>query len=277
MTHDGTAHEGCDAPLSDAPLLDLLDALVEQRGRVAAAQALGVNYRTMTNCHDSRRVSRRMRQALEKFRDEQEAGGNQDGTAVDGDGETEAAMEALARWVATLEEENRRLKEMVEAQGNSMKVSERSGDSVEERERRLGECESSGVGDDQGQRQPPRRRSGLADVGVVTMEAQPDGEDAFGPATLLVAEWRELRTGSKASGGRVERAQAAVRRWELEIAMLRDFQLTLPPETEPLDDARRADHLRWRREALASARRELSKAKRTRWLRRALTLGVWWR
>ena len=148
MRHDGTAPEGGDAPLSDGPLLDLLDALVEERGRVAAAQALGVNYRTMTNCHDSRRVSHRMRQALEKFRDEQEAGGGQDGTAVEGDGETEAAMEALARRVATLEEENRQLREMVEAQGNSSKASERSGDSVEERERRWGDCESVVGGDD---------------------------------------------------------------------------------------------------------------------------------
>ena len=276
MTHDGTAPEGGDAPLSDGPLLDLLDALVEERGRVAAAQALGVNYRTMTNCHDSRRVSRRMRQALEKFRDEQEAGGGQGGTAVDGDGETEAAMEALGRRVAALEEENRRLREVVEVQGPPSKLSERSGDGVEERERRPGECESSGVGDDQGQRQPPRRRSGLADVGVVTMEAQPDEEDAFGPAAPLVAELRELRTGSKASGGRVERAQVAVRRWELEVAMLRDFCLTLPPETEPLDDVRREDHLRWWREALAEARRELSRAKSMRLLRRVLTLGLWW-
>ena len=272
MTHDGTASEG-----GDAPLLDLLDALVEERGRVAAAQALGVNYRTMTNCHDSRRVSRRMRQALEKFRDVQEAGGGQDGTAVEGDGETEAAMEALARRVAALEEENRQLREMVEAQGSSSKASERSGDSVEERERRWGECESDGVGDDRGQRRPPRRRSGLADVGVVTLEAQPDEEDTFGPAAPLVAEWRQLRVGAGSGQSRIDRAGASVRRWELEVAMLRDSHLTLPPETEPLDDARRADHLRWRREALTEARRELTRAKRTRLLRRVLTLGAWWR
>ena len=277
MSDDERVSDGADSPLSDGPLLDLLDALVESRGRVAAAQALGVNYRTMTNCHDSRRVSRRMRQALEKFRDEREAGGGQDGTAVDDGGETEAAMEALARRVAALEEENRQLREMLEAQGDPMEASERSVDSVEERERRTGVCESIGVDDRQGQRRPPRRRSGLADVGVVTLEAQPDEEDAFGPAAPLVAEWRELRTGSKASGGRVERAQVAVRRWELEVAMLRDFRLTLPPETEPLDDARRADHLRWREDALAEARRELARAVRARWLRRAFTLGLWWR
>ncbi len=52
---------------------------------------------------------------------------------------------------------------------------------------------------------------------------------------------------------------------------------TFPPETEPLDDSRRADHVRWRLEALAEARRELARTVRGRWLRRAVTLGVWWR
>ena len=276
MRRDGTAPEGGDVPLSDGPLLDLLDALVEQRGRVAAAQALGVNYRTMTNCLDSKRVSRRMRQALEKLRDEREAGGGQDGTAVDGDGETEAVMEALGRRVAALEEENRRLREMIEAKGNPSEPSERGGDSAEEREQRRGERESVDVGDDKEQRRPPRRSAGLAYVEVVTLEAQPNEEDAFGPAAPSVAEWRELRTGGRSTGSRVERAQATVRRWELEVAMLGEFHLTLPPETEPLDDARMADHLRWREDALAEARREVTRAKRTRLLRRVFTLGLWW-
>jgi hypothetical protein len=43
--------------------------------------------------------------------------------------------------------------------------------------------------------------------------------------------------------------------------MLREYHLTLPPETHPLDDARTADHVRWRQEALAEARRELGRAK----------------
>jgi hypothetical protein len=57
--------------------------------------------------------------------------------------------------------------------------------------------------------------------------------------------------------------------------MLREFHLTLAPETEPLDESRRRDHVRWRGEALAVARKELSRAKRTRLLRRLLTLGLW--
>ena len=69
----------------------------------------------------------------------------------------------------------------------------------------------------------------------------------------------------------MERAVAAVRRWELEEEMLRDFHLTLPPEKESLYESRREDHVRWREEALREAKRELSRAKRVR----LLTVGLW--
>ena len=49
-TGDGDSGDERDFPLSDALLLDLLDAMVKDRGRVAAAEALGVNYRTMMAC-----------------------------------------------------------------------------------------------------------------------------------------------------------------------------------------------------------------------------------
>ena len=69
---------------------------------------------------------------------------------------------------------------------------------------------------------------------------------------------------------------ATVRRWELEAELLENWHLTLPPETEALDESRKKDHVRWREEALAVARRELDKAIRLRMLRRVLTLGLWW-
>ena len=115
----------------------------------------------------------------------------------------------------------------------------------------------------------------MPDSGVLTLEEQPDEEHAFGPAAPLVAEWRRLQVGSEQVVSRVERAVAAVRRWEMEAEMLRDFHLTLPPEKEPLHESRRKDHVRWREESLSNARRELSRAKRARLLLRLLTLGLW--
>ena len=269
---DGDSGDRPDFPLSDAPLLDLLDALVNDRGRVAAAEALGVNYRTMMACYDSRRVSRRMRKALEEFRDAGEASG----TEVDGDGAADE-VETLRQRVAELEEEARGLRGLVETQAGQLEeLGRRVAQLVREAQQR-GESEPV-VGEDQPSVwRPPRRRHGLPDAGVVTLEEQPDEEDAFGPAVPLVTEWRKLRTGDEGLGSQVDRARAVMRRWELETELLRDFYLTLPPETEPLDEARRADHLRWRQNALAKARAELARARRVRLLRRILTLGLWWK
>ena len=137
----------------------------------------------------------------------------------------------------------------------------------EELDRATGDAERVDDRDSRGHQREP----GPADDGVVSLEKQPGEEDTLGPALALVNEWRELRNPAARRSSRVKRAEAAVRRWELEIAMLRDFHLTLPAETEPLDDSRRADHIRWRQDALAEARRELAKAKRIR----VLTLGLW--
>ena len=272
-TGDGDSGDERDFPLSDAPLLDLLDALVNDRGRVATAEALGVNYRTMMACYDARRVSRRMRKALEEFRD---AGTEAGGAEVDDDGAADE-VETLRQRVAELEEEARGLWGLVETQAGQLEeLGRRVAHLVREAQQR-GESEPV-VGDDQPSVwRPPRRRHGLLDAGVVTLEEQSDEEHAFGPAALLVAEWRALRHGDETAGSRVDRARAGTRRWELETELLWDFYLTLPPETEPLDEARRADHLRWRQNALAEARAELAGARRVRLLRRILTLGLWWR
>ena len=266
---------------NDGPLLDLLDALVSDRGRTAAARSLGVNYRTLVNCWDSRRVSRRMRQVLEEFRDAGGVDGSEPGD-VDGDVTTEDDDESLEQRVAALEEENRGLRELVEGHGQNIEELARRMAALEDTK---GQADDTGAvdapddpGNDQGQDwRPPRRRPGIPDAGVVTLVEQPDEEHAFGPAAPLVAEWRELRVRDEKADSRVDRVRDGVRRWELEVEMLVELHLTLPPETYPLDDARRAEHVRWRREAMAEARRELANAERLRWLRRVLTLGLWWR
>ena len=257
---------------ADQPLLDLLDSLVNDRGPTGAAEALGVNYRTVARCRQSGRVSQLMRQVLAEFRDSQGDGCDGPGV-VTGDSTEEDPGESPEYRAAQLERENRELRETVEAQAVEMEALRRQ---VAE----LGQqaCEDHAVHGGQGlpeQWRPPRRGPGLPDAGVVTLEEQLDEAHAFGPAAELVAEWRKLRAGGGQVSSRVDRAQVRVRRWELEVEMLRDFQLTLPPETDPLDESRRKDHVRWRREALAEAQRELSRAKRARLLRRLLTLGVW--
>ena len=247
--------------------MDLLDALVESRGRVAAAQALGVNYRTMMSCYDSRRVSLRMRRALREFRD-----------STSGEGEdvgTEGWVQALVERAAELEEENRELRELVEAQANQIDELQHQVAALEGEQAKR-EAERVDAAGKHELWRPLPRASGPPDASVVTLEKVPGEEDALGPAEALVEKWRELRNPAARRSSRVDRARADVRRWELEVTLLRDFHLTLPLEVEPLDDSRRADHIRWRLEALAEAVRELAQAVRGRWLRRAVTLGLWW-
>ena len=79
------------------------------QGRVAAAEALGVNYRTLVNCEQCRRVSRLMRQVLQEFR---EAGASKAEEPEGGgaEGETDGDAQSLEQRVAALEAENRDLR-----------------------------------------------------------------------------------------------------------------------------------------------------------------------
>ena len=181
--------------LSDASLLDLLDALVNDRGKVAAAEVLGVNYRTLVACYESRRVSRRMRRALEEYRDTADGDGDEQGG--DDAGDIADEVSSLERRVVALEKENRALREAIEAQAKQLAELERRVEGLEEERQRDGN-DAFGVDDGwQQQWRPPRRGHGLPDAGVVTLDEQPDEQHAFGPAAPLVAEWRSLRTGVK--------------------------------------------------------------------------------
>ena len=59
--------------------------------------------------------------------------------------------------------------------------------------------------------------------------------------------------------------------------MLEDHGLTLPPETQPLRGFGRKGQTNWRRTALQDTRRALARRKLLRWVRRILTLGIWWK
>ena len=279
--HDVAA--GVDTPLSDDALLDLLDGLVQERGRVAAAAALGVNYRTLATCCNSRRVSRRIRHALMEFHQARPpVAAAQDGD--DDDAATVGDAQALAQRVVQLEAENAGLRELVAERERQLEVLTRLAATPEVVEAQTGDTGDIEAGDMPSDVpansfgadwRPPRRQPGMPEAGVVTSDAQPDEEHAFGPGAALVAQWRDLRNRDDRARSLVDRAQAAVRRWELEAEMLGKFHLTLPPDTFPLVDARRADQVRWRHDALAEARRELRRARRTRLMRRVLTLGLW--
>ncbi len=85
---------------------------------------------------------------------------------------------------------------------------------------------------------------------LVTKELAPDDEEVYGEAWLEVEE-------------RVR---------ELEVAMLEEHGLTLPPETMPLTGLWRSSQLNWRKETLREVRRAVAWR---RLVRRILTLNLW--
>ena len=117
----------------------------------------------------------------------------------------------------------------------------------------------------------------LLDPDVVTEEPAEDDAQNYGAAWRLVEEWRELRAGHPHQGKSLSWLVTAERLLMLELAMLEDHGLTLPPETQPLRGFGRKGQTNWRRTALLDTRRVLARRKVLRWVRRILTLGIWWK
>ena len=62
---------------------------------------------------------------------------------------------------------------------------------------------------------------------------------------------------------------------ELEIAMIEEHGLTLPPATSPMHPSEKSSYLDWRRRALEDLRRERVRREALSKVRRILSLGLW--
>ena len=103
--------EGFRRRAGETPLSDLPDTLVNDQGRLVAAEA-GIDYRTMPACYEFQRVYRPMRRDLEEYRDA-DADSNEQG---DGAGDVAEVVASLEQRVAALVKENLALREPVEEQ-----------------------------------------------------------------------------------------------------------------------------------------------------------------
>ena len=99
---------------TDAALWGVLDALIGDQGRVGATEKLGVNFRTLRNCLESRRLTRRMREALQEFVNLAPVVGKPP-EVTGGAGSQEGQGKTLAQLMAGLEAEIQELRETGEA------------------------------------------------------------------------------------------------------------------------------------------------------------------
>ena len=112
-------------------------------------------------------------------------------------------------------------------------------------------------------------------------ETQLNGDDAGddgGVDMELLRRARQsamLRAGHPRRGGSLSWLVTEERLLMLELAMLEEHGLTLPPEKQPLRGFARRGQTSWRWKALADTRVALRKRKLLRWVRRVLTLWLW--
>lgn len=250
--------------LHSVRLTALLHDLMKE-GKLEAAQLLGVNHKTLTAALESGVLTPRLSDALEKVLLSRE-------------------LEAFEKVRERVEEMEGRL-EAVEkqAQGIPGEIEEAVKGEVERRmaewTRAVGkptypEGDESPDAEDGGG-SPPRKLFRTASPSVITVEPQPGDEEVFGDAWPLVDEWRQLRGRHPAEGRGLEWLSDEERLRELEIALIGNHGLTVPPDTDPWDSLSRRTQVRWRMQTLERVRRERVLAQWRQWIRRILTLGRW--
>ena len=107
---------------------------------------------------------------------------------------------------------------------------------------------------------------------LVTAEAEPGEELVYGDAaTAVIVQWREAQDAFAAAKDALDVLNARQRRVELEIELIQEHELTLPPATRPWDWGDRRQEVRRRNALLDQTIVDRKMLK----LRRFLTLGLW--
>ena len=108
----------------------------------------------------------------------------------------------------------------------------------------------------------------------MTEEAEPDEDLVYADAAPVVVEWRRARDEfhkALKTGTALDRTEVQERMLELEVAIVEEHGLTLPPATFPWDEFDRRDQLWERQQDLMRVRVKRNRALLRRWLRRVLT------
>ena len=256
-------------------LMSLLQELERDNGRKKAAEVLGVDRRTLDASLDEGVLTRRIRGALEKALQsgvgsaaaEQRDRNDQ---LADRLGDLEGGFEELGKEIR----ENNRASE-----DRDRAIREEMAQGFRQREREQAERRTAGDAGDEAKANDagpqPRKRSSLRREypDLVTLEPAEDDEDVFGEVWPLIVEWRELKAVHPDAGKSLSWLRTEERFLALELTLLEEHGLTLPPATFPLRGFDRNGQVNWRKTALSDTRRALRK----REFLHTLTFGVLWK
>ena len=252
-------------------LMALLQELVREKGYKGAARVLEIDPQTVTDSAKTGRLTRRVRDSLERAL--QEGVGSAAERQRKRNEELEGRVEGLAGEVKGVAGE-------VEALGKEVR---RRLSGIEGAVAALGRDDPSrqgsdeaGAGGTRAGRKPPSKPSMRREYpDLATREPAPDDEEIFGEAWPLIVEWRGLKDAHPNEGRSLDWLTAQERVLEVELALLEEHGMTLPPEKQPLRGLDRSGQTSWRRTALYDTRRARRKAELLRKVRRVVTLGLW--
>ena len=261
--------------LRRAHLSAILTELVRQEGPTKAAQMLGVSYKTVARAQKSGKVTAHLSDALERLLElADDPGANLQRERMDAMEESvkrlEDGMESLAK---ELRDGLAGVRNAAGERGDPNPGGEHPSPFGEGADRSGTGAAPPVVGLSTGTRAKLRR----TDPEIVTEKPAEDDEEVYGEAWPLVDEWRELREGHPYQGRSLSWLQTHERLLVLELAMLEEHRLTLPPEKQPLRGFGRRGQTSWRWTALDDTRTALRRRRLLRWVRRCLTLGLWWK
>ena len=253
-------------------LMALLRDMIEAEGKVQTAAALGVNYRTLVRHEETGRLTDRMADALERHL---LLGGGSAAT------QQQDRVDALVERVSALERELHGGLEAVVGEVRAFR--EEHARSMRHVERRLVRLEAGGHGSETpsptgADSEPgPKRRYAPSRPypQLVTLEAEPNEDLVYGDAAPVIVEWRSVRAEFLKTHTTLDRTEVQEPMLEMEIALVGEHELTLPPASFPWDEFDRRDKVWERTQDLKRVRAERNRALLRRWLRRVLTFGLW--
>ena len=252
-------------------LMTLLKELVRERGVMKATQALGVDYKTLTTSLRRGRLSRRMRKSLENAllegggspaAEQRERNDELDERLKDVEGRLQSQGKDASKGLAAVKGEVKTLRD--EQAGLERRLAQLEADGEVPGEGRA----KSEAGESAKRRSAPRRKF----PDLLTLEPVEGDEEVFGDAWPLIVQWRELMASHPNDGKGLAWLRNEERLRAMELALLEEHGLTLPPETYPLRDFARNGQITWRRTALYDTRRAIKKREL---LWRIFTLGLW--
>ena len=259
----------------------VLRDLVEEGGRGKAAEQLGVDRKTLWRCLRSGRLTPRLAGALERRLPAAER----------------TATAQLRERVAVLERRLEGQAEELHAGVDSLRsgveaLGRAQAEALAQWERRLERVEAGRAGGNgtppaspppvQGAapevigRRPAAERPWRYHPELVTRAPEPDEDLVYGEATPVIVRWRAAVVALRDSTRRFDRFDAERRVLELEIVIIGEYGLTLPPVSYGWDGAERRHAVWKRKEALKALEAARKRALKLRRVRRVLTLGLWW-